>query len=119
VPNRDRERAKVRKVMRKFAPMTRHHNREAKNPVDNGDGSYSSVSTMIVGDDRGERVIPTIRDGQRLEGKEAAARARKEDWPTYKTVRAADRDDKTWHRTLGLTKKGPGSLNPNHRKKGR
>ena len=72
-----------------------------------------------MGDERGHRVIPTIWDGKRVDAKEAWDRSKDGDWPTYKTVRAADRDDKTWHRTLGLTKKGPGSLNPNHRKKGR
>lgn len=58
----------------------------------NPDGSYSTASTISIGTDKGEVLIPTVVDGQRLSSQDAIAHYRKtgENFGTFSTPSDAD-----------------------------
>lgn len=92
-----------------FDALTAHHEAQMKRgPVQNDDGTISTVRTIIVNLDGKETIIPTVWDGKIVSNDEAIRRAKAsgKKWPQFSSVAEAEAADEQWHRSLGLS--GPG-----------
>lgn len=75
----------------------------------NADGSYSTTSSMSIGTDEGEVLIPTVVDGKRLSKDEAVARYHKtgEHLGVFDSPQSADAYAQSLHEKQAATRGSP------------
>jgi hypothetical protein len=80
----------------------------------NPDGSYSTTSSMSIGTDHGETLIPTVVEGKRLSDEDAIAHFHStgENLGTFRTPAAADRYATALHNAQATMYDDNGNLKP-------